>query len=215
MANRSSNSRLLAIGFAVLVVGVVLVLVIIRNTDDQPAQPSPVATEQDASAEQQAESSTPMTPEQLSTARLPLPLDVPEGTEAMAVRADFMRSVAAIPSPGDLVRVYRYLAPGTTGGEADGDDAEGAPRVQGSPTSLPAPGPDSQQVLTDVEVLAVTGPLPAANDGVVTLVLAVPSEEVGGLMPLADRSELWFTIQPSPDDQDAPEDATEATEEPA
>ena len=75
---RSSNTRLLAIGFAVLVVGVLLVLVIIRNADDDPAEPSPVATGgQDQQTEQPTESSTPLTPEQLSSARLPLPLDIP------------------------------------------------------------------------------------------------------------------------------------------
>ena len=98
---RSSNTRLLAIGFAVLVVGVLLVLVIIRNADDDPAEPSPVATAgQDQQTEQPTESSTPLTPEQLSSARLPLPLDIPEGTEAMAVRVAFDRCGRGHPDAG-------------------------------------------------------------------------------------------------------------------
>lgn len=206
MANvRSSNSKLLAVGFAVLVVGVLLVLVIIRNTDDPPTEPSPVAADQTEQADEPAADPTPMTPEQLSTARLPLPLDVPEGTEAMAVRVDFMRSVAAIPSPGDRVNVYRYLA-------ARPAEGQEGPEVQQpvAPSSLPEPGPDSEQVLPDVEVLAVTGPLPASNDGTLTVVLAIPTADVPSMMPLANANQLWFTLLPDTD-----EASDESTEEPA
>lgn len=216
VANRSSNSRLLAIGFAVLVVGVVLVLVIIRNTDDEPAEPSQAATDQEAGTEEPTESATPLTPEQLSSARLPLPLDVPEGTEAMAVRVNFMRSIAAVPSPGDLVNLYRLPEP------TDRGDAEQAdPDQPVTPTvGLPDPGPDSEQVLAEIEVLAVTGPLPAANDGTLTVVLAVPTADVPGLMPLANDAELWLTLPPAPDEAategDEPADqATDSTEEPS
>lgn len=213
---RSSNSKLLAIGVAVLVVGVLLVLVIIRNTDDGPAQPSPVATDgQEQQEESPADSSTPLTPEEFSSSRLPLPLEVPEGTEALAVRLPFDRSVAAIPAPGDRVSLYRFLS-------AAGDEAPAEPAPQGqeppAPTgptsSLPTPGPSSEQVLSEIEVLGVTGPLPAANDGVLTVVLAVPSPDVPGLMPLADDSQLWLTLLPTPDEEPT-EAGTEGTEEPS
>lgn len=216
VANRSSNSRLLAIGFAVLVVGVVLVLVIIRNTDDEPAAPSPAATDQGTTADEPTESSTPLTQEQLSSARMPLPLDVPDGTEAMAVRVNFMRSVAAVPTAGDVVNLYR-LPERPDDDSADQPDQPATPRV-----GLPAPGPDAEQVLAAVEVLAMTGPLPAANDGTLTVVLAVPTGEVAAMMPLADDGELWLTLPPAPaGDDDAepdatsPDEATEGTEEPA
>ena len=208
---RSSNSRLLAIGFAVLVVGVLLVLVIIRNADDDPAEPSPVATEGQEQAEAPTEASTPLTPEQLSTARLPLPLEVPEGTEAMAIRMNFVRAVAAIPAPGDRVNVYRFLS--ATGQDAEPAEGEAAQPAVPS-TSLPAPGPDSELVLPEMQVLAVTGPLPAANDGTLTVVLAVPSDQVPGLMPLANDSQLWFTLLPGADEERT-DGATEPTEEPA
>ncbi len=203
---RSSNSRLLAIGFAVLVVGVLLVLVIIRNADDDPAEPSPVATGQDQQTEQPTESSTPLTPEQLSSARLPLPLDVPEGTEAMAVRMNFVRSVAAIPTPGDRVNVYRFLSAGGRRTRRGRTGRPARPRRR-APRRLPAPGPDSELVLPEMQVLAIMGPLPAANDGTLTVVLAVPSEEVPGLMPLADDSQLWFTLLPAQEEaSEAPSD---------
>lgn len=208
---RSSNSRLLAIGFAVLVVGVLLVLVIIRNADDEPAQPSPVATDGQEQTDQPAEAETPLTPEQFSSSRLPLPLDVPEGTEAMAMRMNFVRSMAAIPAPGDRVNVYRFLS--ATGQDAEPAEGETGQAV-GPSSSLPAPGPDSVLVLPEMQVLAVTGPLPAANDGNLTVVLAVPSDQVPGLMPLANDSQLWFTLLPSVDEEPT-EAGTESTEEPA
>lgn len=210
VANRSSNSRLLAIGFAVLVVGVVLVLVIIRNTDDDPAEPSQAATDQEAGTEEPTESATPLTPEQLSSARLPLPLDVPEGTEAMAVRVDFMRSIAAVPSPGDLVNLYRMPEPT----DRDDAEAEADPDQPVAPTvGLPDPGPDSEQVLTEIEVLAVTGPLPAANDGTLTVVLAVDEDDVPALLPVARDRALWLTLLPDADGADADGDDADATGE--
>ena len=48
----------------------------------------------------------------------------------------------------------------------------------------------------------------------ITVVLAVPSDQVPGLMPLANDSQLWFTLLPAPED-DATEASTESTEEPA
>jgi Flp pilus assembly protein CpaB len=59
---------------------------------------------------QQPPPPTPLTPEQLSSARLQLPMSVPDGMEAIAIRVNFMRSVAAVPLPGDRVNLYR-LAP--------------------------------------------------------------------------------------------------------
>jgi Flp pilus assembly protein CpaB len=202
----SSNSRLLMIGMAVLVIGVILVLLIVRGGvgDNAPvapaASPSPTAG---GEAEQPAPAETPMTGEQISTARLPLPLDIPEGHEAVAVRANFMRGVAAIPIPGDRVNLYRLPAPDDRAAPATEVPAEpGAPSSQ-----LPAPGPDSELALSDVAVLAVTGPLPAANDGTLTFVLSLQPTDVPSVMALANADELWFTLLPAPDEPT--EDATE------
>lgn len=207
---RSSNSRLLAIGFAVLVIGVALVFVVIRTGDDDPAAPAQVADPGATATETATEAETPLTPEQLSTARLPLPLEVPDDAEALAVRVNFARSVAAIPSPGDLVNIYRLPQPTADTPTEAGTEAPSSPFG----SALPAPGPDSEKVLDAVEVLAVTGPLPAANDGTLTFVLAVDPGEVPGLMSLANDDELWFTLLPEVDDET--EAATdEATEAPA
>ena len=188
-----------------LVIGVILVLIIIRNTDDPAATPAPVATETDQDGGEASDRET-LSPEQLSTARLPLPLDVPEGTEAVAVRANFMRSVAAIPAPGDLVSLYRL--PAAAGGGEDGD----APTAPTGAT-LPDPGPDAELLLSDSEVLAVTGPLPASNDGTITLVVAVPSADVPGVMPVANSNEVWFTLLPSPEEEATQQPTEAGTEE--
>lgn len=227
MANpRTSNSRLLAIGFAVLVVGVVLVLLIIRNTDDPPAQPSPVATEPaegvgeggDGGQGTAGGDGQPVTPEEFAAGRLPLPLPVPEGFEALAVRMNYVRSVAAIPSPGDRVNVYRFLGPDDEDAPSqptqpqqpaegeEGGEEPAQPVV--TPPSTGTAGPPAELVLEDMEVLGIVGPLPAANDGTLTVLLATPPEVVPALMPLADAAQLWFTLLP-----DAPED--EATDEPS
>lgn len=206
-SSRSSNARLLAIGFAVLVIGVLLVLIIVRNTDDPAATPAPTATQgQQDDGDESSDDSTQMSPEQLSTARLPLPLDVADGHEAIAVRANFMRSVAAIPAPGDLVSLYRLPAAVA----ADDEDDTQAPS-----TTLPEAGPDAEQVVAEVEVLAVTGPLPSSNDGTITLVVAVPTGDVPGVMPVANASEVWFTLLPSPEDEATEQATEEGTEDAA
>jgi hypothetical protein len=174
----SSNSRLLMIGMAVLVIGVILVLLIVRGGigDNDPvtpaASPSPTVG---AEAEHPAPAETPMTGEQISTARL----------------------------PGDRVNLYRLPATDEQAAPATEPPAE-----PGAPTSqLPAPGPDSELTLSDVAVLAVTGPLPAANDGTLTFVLALQPADVPSVMALANADELWFTLLPAPDEPT--EDATE------
>lgn len=191
MANqRTSNSRLLAVGVAVLVIGVLLVLLIVRTTGDEPPASPPAAGQPTESDQpQQPAASTPLTPEQLSSARLQLPLVVPDGMEAIAIRVNFMRSVAAVPVPGDRVNLYR-LAP-----------AERALQAEGQEPGIVTPGapPAPEQVVGDVEVLAITGPLPAANDGTLTLVVAVPSANIAAAMEVANDAEAWFTLLPSPE----------------
>lgn len=193
MANqRTSNSRLLAVGVAVLAVGVLLVLLIVRNSGDEPPATPPAAEQPTTPTEpQQPPAATPLTPEQLSTARVQLPMAVPDGMEAIAIRVNFMRSVAAVPLPGDRVNLYR-LAPAERQPQADADEPE--PGIV-TPGAQPAP----VQVVGDVEVLAVTGPLPAANDGTLTLVVAVPSADVPAAMEVANDAEAWFTLLPSPE----------------
>jgi hypothetical protein len=184
VATKASNSsgRMLIIGALVLVVGVILVLLVLRADAATPAA-SPeggdgdvAAAGQDAAGEPVGQAPRAMTVEELSSNRLPLPPEVPDGSEAVAVRASFVRGLAAIPSPGDLVNLYRA---GNGGEGVQVDDAE--------------------LVLGDLEVLAVIGPLPTQNEGEVTFLLAVDPADVPGLLPVAGSSELWFTLLPQDD----------------
>ncbi len=185
MATKASNSssRMLIIGALVLVVGVILVLFVLRgNAGTSTAAPDATGREVAAAGdvdegEPVAQSRPTMTVEELSSSRLPLPPEVPEGFEAVAVRASFVRGLAAIPTPGDLVNLYRA-----------GDGADGEPID------------DAEFVLGDLEVLAVIGPLPTQNEGEVTFLLAVDPADVPGLLPVAGSSELWFTLLPQGDD---------------
>jgi hypothetical protein len=181
----TSSTRLLAIGALVLVVGVILVLLVLRGNvggspaaapdpaGDDPADVTAAAT----TGSESAPAVVPTTVEELASVRLPLPAAVPDGYEGVAVRASFIRGLAAIPTPGDHVNLYRA----TTGGE---DEA-----------GLPVPG-EAELVLDDLEVLALIGPLPTQNEGEITFLLAVAPDDVATVLPVAGSSELWFTLLP-------------------
>ena len=193
-----SNTRLVAIGGVVLLVGVILVLLILRGTvgGDDPAPPEQATNSDDEPAtEQTTTRESDLVPsEEASTARVDLPLDIAEGHEAVSVRATYVRGVAALPTGGD--RVVLYALP-----DAPEDDED---------EDVPAPDGDAQRVVADVEVLGVIGPRPAANDGTLTFVLAVPEAEVGALLPIARDRDLWLTLMPHEDDEGVDEDVDAA-----
>jgi hypothetical protein len=201
----SSNTRLVVVGGIVLLIGVILVLFILRGTigGDDPAEPEPAApngetaqaTEPTESGGAAAEADL-VSGDESSTARIDLPLDLEDGQEAVSVRASFMRGVAALPSAGDRVVVYRLAAEE----EDEDDDAPAGPGPDG----------DAERVLDDVEVLGVIGPRPAANDGTLTFVLAVDEADVPGLLPIARDAHLWLTLLPDEDVDDG--DAGEGDE---
>lgn len=206
----SSNTRLIAIGAVVLLVGVILVLLLLRGTvgGDDPV-------EQDAAGDQTDQSDTTdgsdgggsttdeqrpdlVTSEETSTARVDLPLDLEEGQEAVTVRASYARGAAALPASGDRVVVYRL-------GAADQDEED--------EDAVTAPDGDAERVLEDVEVLGVIVPRPAANDGTLTFVLAIEESDVAGLLPIARDAELWLTLLPEAEDADGAEAETDEGED--
>lgn len=179
----SSNTRLVAVGGVVLLVGVILVLLILRGTvsGDDPVAPEEVTTssEGDDTGTQAPERDEELVAEgEATTARIDLPLQVEAGHEAVAVQAAYERGVAAVPSSGDRVVLYALAAP-------DEDDDEPSPATD-----------DAERLLADVEVLGVVGPRPAANEGTLTFVLAVAEEDVAELLPAARDRELWLTLLP-------------------
>lgn len=194
-STRTASNRMLIIGLAVLMVGVVLVLLILRNGIGSPSATLTAAEQQDPAVvegeDAEVQTVATQTPEDLAQGRLPLPFEVPEGTEALAVRAGFVRGVAGLPQPGDHVNLYRY----PQAAAADEED-ERAP----AGNQLPPAGPDGELALAQVEVLGLVGPLPTQNDGEITVLLAVESADVPGLLPLARDGELWLTLLPSVED---------------
>ena len=194
----SSNTRLVAIGGIVLLIGVILVLLILRGTvgGDDPAESETAApnggttetTDTEATDTTATTETDLVSGDETSTARIDLPVELEDGQEAVSVRASFMRGAAALPSAGDRVVVYQLGA----AEEAEDDDA---------PTG-PGPDGDAERVLDDVEVLGVIGPRPAANDGTLTFVLAVDEADVPGLLPIARDAHLWLTLLPGEDVED-------------
>lgn len=191
-----SNSRLIAVGAVVLLVGVILVLLILRGTvgDDDtgataPADDAPAAdgTEEVEAARRDAEAAELVADGEDDTARVRLPLEIPEGQEAVTVQASFARGAAALPTAGDRVVAYR-VAEGTE------DDA-------------PLDADDAERVLGGIEILGVIGPRPAANEGTLTVVLALDAADVPALLPVARDGALWLTLLPDDGTGDAAGDA--------
>jgi hypothetical protein len=187
----SNSTRLLSIGALVLVVGVILVLLVLRGNVGTPAA-APADGDAEVTTAGQVEDGettvtptatvTPTTVEELASARLPLPASVPDGYEAVAVRVSFVRGLAAIPTPGDRVNLYKS---GNAGDDPLAEDV------------------DAELVLPDLEVLSLIGPLPTQNEGEITFLLAVEPADVPGLLPVAGKAELWFTLLPHVDAEDA------------
>lgn len=201
----SNSSRLLIIGAAVLLVGVILVLLVLRNdigNDNEPAAEPTTATGTPSPPPPPDPRAGLVGSEQAMTARLG-DLDMAPGFEAAAMRVTFIRGVAALVVPGDRVNLYS-LAPGAgqipTPGAQPTEPTEGTEtEAPTTPAVLPTPTA-ATRVLSDVEVLGTIGPLPAANDGVLTLILALPSDSVESTLELANVGLLWATLLPSDDE---------------
>jgi hypothetical protein len=194
----SSNSRLVAVGAVVLLLGVILVLLILRGSvggDDPVADPVATenAEEDDGDVRVAAEDSDLVDEGDGATVRVPLPLEVEDGFEAVTLRVAFGRGLAALPQAGDRVALYEVAA--------DPDDGDADEVDEDAPA--PAPTGDAERILDDVEVLGVVGPRPAANDGTLTFVVSLAEADVPAVLPLARDEAIWFTLLPGGEDADA------------
>jgi Flp pilus assembly protein CpaB len=121
------------------------------------------------------------------------PVDVPKGTEAVAVEVPFVPGGAGFAAPGDRVNVFALL-----------DDA--GPALTGDPAAAGA-GPATVSVLTDVEVLQVSTASGSGSTGTstssgsssttpkqVTYLLAVPVDRVEALVQAAGFHRLWVSL---------------------
>lgn len=192
-----------------LLVGVILVLVILNGGDEQ-AEPSPAASPAPSAVATPTPAPVPLTPEQIASARMPYPVDVPDGMEALAVRVNFVRGVAATPQAGDLIRLYRLPQAAVIDPNYDVTLPQQPEGGQLFDTPI-----EPETVLDEVEILGVVGAVPSSNDGNLTVLLALDPIDVPLVMTLANEyeghaNELWFTLLPSPEDE-----ATEAAPAPS
>lgn len=166
------SSRLMAVGAVVLLAGIVAAVLALGGqgaaADTAGAVP-PLAAPTD-------EVPTEVPFEELD--RLPLPLEVPEGHEAVAVTVVFDRAVANVPVPGDVVNVYGVMAD-----TSDASDAE---------TSVAVPG--IARIGSGLEVLGVAGAPVDGATGTVTLVLAAEPDEAATVLYASSSEQVWFSL---------------------
>ena len=182
------STRLLAIGVAVIATALVVLLLSMRSQPDPVvvADAAPEPTDVAAAAEEPA-APTGGTVGALAedAQRMPSPLEVPEGHEAVAVSSVYDAAVAALPAPGDTVNVYAVFQQGLPedlGGSSTGDDGDSA---------------DTKGVvraLSGVEVLGVSGVTAETGGGNVTLVLALEPDDAERAIYLASTEQVWFTL---------------------
>ncbi len=183
------SSRLLAVGVAVIVLGLVVAFLALRDTKDEIVVNEPGAAVDGAlDTEQELDGATATQGVGLlaeDAVRLPLPVIIPEGHEAVAVTVTYASGTAALPVPGDRVNIYAVftqgLPAGFGGAAASADDAAGA-------------GNGVVRMLSAVEVLGVTGVEALAGGGNVNFVVAVTPGDAERLIFQAATQQLWFTL---------------------
>lgn len=106
----------------------------------------------------------------------PTSFTIPEGKQAVAVQLPYIGGLAGYAKAGDKVNVYGNLD----------DKAVGAD---------PA-GPATRLILSAIDVLAVTGPGPAAETGNATYLLALDTAQAEQVIFFAKFQSLWMTLVP-------------------
>lgn len=106
----------------------------------------------------------------------PTSFTIPEGKQAVAVQLPYISGLAGYAKAGDIVNVY---------GNLDEKAAAATP-----------PGPATRLILSGIEVLAVTGPGPAAETGNATYLLALDANQAEQVIFFAKFQSLWMTLVP-------------------
>jgi Flp pilus assembly protein CpaB len=106
----------------------------------------------------------------------PTSFTIPEGKQAVAVQIPYISGLAGYAKAGDKVNVYGNM-------DEKGIGADPAP-------------PATRQILSAVEVLAVTGPGPGAETGNATYLLALDANQAEQVIFFAKFQSLWLTLVP-------------------
>lgn len=184
------STRLLAIGVTILAAALVVLLLGMRDQPD-PIVVADAAAATTAAADDEAAAATDAdgaTVGELAedAQRLPAPLEVPDGHEAVAISSTYDAAVAALPAPGDRVNVYGVFQQGLPDelGGAGGEQADADTGVSKGVV----------RTLSGVEVLGVSGATAETGGGTVTLVLALQPDDAERAIYLAGTEQVWFTL---------------------
>jgi len=184
------STRLLAIGVTVLVVALVVMLVSMRSEPD-PIVVTDAAPETAAAEETAPDADTTATGTVGALAddqaRLPSPLEIPEGHEAVAISSAYDAAVAALPVPGDTVNVYAVF-------QQRLPDDLGTPTFSDDEEAVQTDNSGVVRALSGVEVLGVTGVTAETGGGSVTLILALEPDAAERTIYLAAAEQVWFTL---------------------
>lgn len=182
----SSSNRLLIIGLIVFVLGAALVLVVTRSGDEEPA---PAAQSQAQAAE--ATAPVPVAqPAAATEVRIPRPLALPDGYEALALTLDFSEAVAGLPAPGDRVNLFGVFQNHTP--RALEASAAGQPVTDAAGSDVPEPA--VKLLAANVEVLAATGAIAENAGGATTVVVAVDAASAEKLLYANAFEQLHATL---------------------
>jgi Flp pilus assembly protein CpaB len=167
MATMRRSTQMLILGLAIFAIGAGVVLVSFMGSDKDPDQNAAPSTTTTLQAGTVLINSAPTAPTSFT---------IPEGKQAVAVQLPYISGLAGYAKAGDRVNVY-----GNLDEKAIGSD--------------PA-GPATRLVLSGVDVLAVTGPGPAAETGNATYLLALDTAQAEQVIFLAKFQSLWLTLVP-------------------
>lgn len=171
MVSRRSN-QMLFLGLAVFILGVGIVMITLRASDDgSTAAPAATTT----TAVQAGQVIVPA-----AGSVQPTSFTIPAGKQAVAVQVPFVAGLAGYARAGDLVNIYATVEKG-----------------QVVPDTPP---PVAKLVLPGVEVLAVTGPGPGTDVGNTTYLLALDAAQAEQAIFLARFESVWLTLVPKGQD---------------
>jgi hypothetical protein len=168
MAAMRRSTQILLLGAAVTVLGAGLVFSALVMGDDGETSAPPATTPTTIAA------GTVVIPAGAPTG-VPTTFTIPEGKQAVAVQLPFVAGLAGYAKAGDVVNIYATLE-------------------KGAPASTPPPL--AKLVLTNVPVLAVTGPLAGSGAGNATYLLALDAVQAEQAIFLSRFESLWMTLVP-------------------
>ena len=175
MAMRRST-QMLMLGLAILAIGAAFVFLSIKGSGHGSGRAAASTTTTTVQA-----GTVVVSP---SAPSAPTSFTIPDGTQAVAVQVPYIAGLAGYAKAGDFVNVYGNI------------DEKGA-------GATPAP-PATKLILSNIQVLAVTGPGPGADAGNATYLLALNADQAEQAIFFAKFQSLWLSLVPKGQPKPAP-----------